>query len=167
MARKKKGTGSAVKNAINQTLNHSSHNSGSLGRTPRLLHYKARLVGKRMVEVSERGSTMTCCICGRKKRRPTTERTIQCECGCEIHRDLNGAVLILEEFITKKEDYAEVKKPNGKLKYPFLTKQPSMDEVSFRQRWDRVRQTALSKGNKDGGLAPIPKNFKNGKSIKS
>jgi putative transposase len=162
MARKKGGTGSAKQNAINETLNHSSHNSGSLGRTPRMVHYKARLVGKRVVEVSERGSTMTCCICGRKKKRDTTERTIICECGCGIDRDLNGAVWILMEFINNRKDYCEMKTPTGKLKYPFLTKQPSRDEVAFLDRWARYRKTALSASSRDSGLDIIPKNFKNG-----
>lgn len=50
---------------------------------------------------------------------------------------------------------------NGNNKvYPFLRKQPSMDEVSFQNRMGRLRQTALSQ---DSGLAVIPKNLKYGK----
>ncbi|MBD3214200.1 MAG: transposase [Candidatus Lokiarchaeota archaeon] len=195
MAKHKPGTGKSLLNAKNETKNHSSHNSGSLGRFSRLLADKSKQVGKRIVKVDEYNTTKKCCICGKLKKRDTDERTIICNtCKSNMDRDLNGGVNILFEYLDHRIFYANIREGDlrrseqeklklkerkqgnkkstsnkkeqdrSKLLYPFIRKQPSMDEVSCKEKWGRLRQTALSSCKSgDRGFAVIPKRFKNGK----
>lgn len=141
MAKRKKGMGNAAKTKRNKTLNHSIHNTGSMGRFTEFLTYKAEKIGKRVIRIDESYTFQKCYICGRKKKRALSERTILCDCGNQIDRDLNSAINILERFIRKKKEYG------------FLLQQPSMTEESFLKRLDLLRHTAPSSllaG--DGGL---------------
>ena len=124
MAKKKKGTGNARKTKINKTLNHSVHNTGYMGRFAEFLTYKARKIGKRTIKTDESNTTKTCCMCGIRKKRSIFERTIICDCGNHIDRDLNSAINIMTHFLSNKK------------KYEFLSHQPSMNEVSFLNRWN-------------------------------
>lgn len=85
----------------NKGLNRSLQSTGALGRFARLLTYKAKLVGKKVIEVSEKDTTKECCVCGRKEDRPLYERTIRCDCGNEMDRDRNSAVNILDRFLSQ------------------------------------------------------------------
>lgn len=132
MAKKKKGTGNAKKNKIRKTLNHSVHNTGSLGRFAQFLTYKAEFLGKRIIRVDESYTTQECCICGKRVKRKISERIIICDCGNPMERDQNSAVNIMERFLKNKIDY------------DFLSHQPSLTEESFLKRLDLLRNTALS-----------------------
>ena len=132
MAKKKKGTGNAKKTKINKTLNHSTHNTGSLGRFAKFLTYKAELLGKRIIRIDESYTTQDCCICGKRAKRKISERTIICDCGNPMKRDQNSAVNIMERFLLNKKDY------------DFLSHKPSLTEESFLKRLDLLRNTALS-----------------------
>lgn len=132
MARKKKGTGNAKKTKRNKSLNHSVHNTGSLGRFAQFLTYKAELLGKRVIRIDESHTTQDCCICGTRVKRKISERTITCDCGNSMKRDQNSAVNIMERFLSNKQEY------------DFLSQKPSLNEESFRKRLDLLRNTALS-----------------------
>ncbi|MFX1319892.1 MAG: RNA-guided endonuclease InsQ/TnpB family protein [Promethearchaeota archaeon] len=82
-----------------RTLNHSIYNTGLLGRFAQFLTYKALNVGKRVIRIDEARTTKTCCVCGRIRNRPLSERTIQCNCGTPFNRDQNAAVNIMVRFL--------------------------------------------------------------------
>jgi len=132
MAKKKKGTGSSLKNKINKTLNHSIHNTGSLGRFSEFLTYKANLVGKRVIRTDESFTSQDCCMCGKRVKRKLYERIINCDCGNHMDRDLNSAVNIMLNFL------------HNRYGFDFLSHQPSLNEESFLNRLDLLRNTALS-----------------------
>ena len=136
MAKRKKGTGSAKRTKANRTLNHSLQNTGSLGRFAQFLTYKAEKIGKRVIRIDERGTSQKCCICGRRRKRRLYERTITCDCGNLLDRDVNSAINIMERFIRNKRKYAK--------KYDFLSPEPSVNEESFLKTLDLLRYTALS-----------------------
>jgi len=138
MAKKKKGTGSSLRNKINKTLNHSIHNTGSLGRFAEFLTYKAKLIGKRVIRIDESFTTQQCCICGKRKKRSLSERNINCDCGNVMDRDINSSVNIMVKFLKSKH------------KYDFLSHQPSLNEESFLYRLDLLRYTAISSLNAEG-----------------
>ncbi|MBD3255353.1 MAG: IS200/IS605 family element transposase accessory protein TnpB [Candidatus Lokiarchaeota archaeon] len=127
MARKKKGTGNARRTKANKTLNHSLQNTGSLGRFVEFLTYKAKKQGKRIIRIDESYTSQVCSNCGRKRKRSLSERTIICDCGHCLDRDLNSAVNIMAKFLLKKR--------NKDFEDDGLTHQPSLNEESFLQRW--------------------------------
>ncbi|KXB03352.1 hypothetical protein AKJ47_02425 [candidate division MSBL1 archaeon SCGC-AAA261G05] len=86
----------------NKGLNWSLQNTGMIGRFARFLAYKAELVGKKVIEISEENSTKECCICGKKENRPLYERTIKCDCGNVMDRDRNSSVNHLKRFLSQK-----------------------------------------------------------------
>jgi transposase len=128
----KKGTGNAKKTKINRTLNHSTHNTGSIGRFAHFLTYKAELLGKRIIRIDESYTTQDCCICGTRVKRKISERTINCNCGNPMKRDQNSAVNLMERFLLNKSDH------------DFLLHEPSLNEESFLKWLDLLRNTALS-----------------------
>jgi len=81
-----------------RTLRRNMQNSGVINQFAGFLSYKARKVGKKVIRISERNSSKRCCYCGKKEERPLYERTIKCDCGLEIDRDINAAVNILQRF---------------------------------------------------------------------
>ena len=117
---------------INRTLNHSVHNTGSLGRFAEFLTYKAKLVGKRVIRTDESHTSQDCCLCKKRVKRKLWERIINCDCGNYMDRDLNSAVNIMLNFLIKKREF------------DFLSHQPSLTEESFLNRLDLLRNTALS-----------------------
>ena len=148
MAKKKKGTGSSLKNKMNRTLNHSIHNTGSLGRFAEFLTYKAKLVGKRVIRTDESYTSQDCCLCEKRVKRKLSERTINCDCGNRMDRDSNSAVNIMVRFLHNKHEF------------DFLSHQPSLNEESFLTRLDLLRYTALSTLNTgDRGLVVKAKNL--------
>ncbi len=82
-------------------LNRSLQNTGTISRFVGFLTYKAKLEGKRVIEISEVNTTKMCCVCRKKEDRPLQERTIKCDCGNEIDRDKNSAVNIMERFLSQ------------------------------------------------------------------
>lgn len=136
MSKKKKGTGNARKTKANKTLNHSIQNTGTLGRFTQFLTYKAEIVGKRVIRIDERGTSQTCCVCGKRKKRALSERKIVCDCGNLFDRDTNAAINIMERFIRNKNEFVK--------KYDFLSPEPSVNEESFLKKLDLLRYTAPS-----------------------
>ncbi|HUT82549.1 MAG TPA: transposase [Candidatus Bathyarchaeia archaeon] len=82
-----------------KSLHRSNHNSGVIGRFARFLTYKAEKVGKKVIRISERRTSMRCCYCGKKEQRWLSERIIKCDkCGIVIDRDINASVNIMQRF---------------------------------------------------------------------
>ena len=138
MAKKHNGQTKAQK-----TLNHSLQNTGSMGRFAEFLTYKAERIGKRVIKISERNTTKTCCVCGKMENRKLSERTIKCNCGNTMDRDHNSSINILLKFLWMKYmgELNEFKNS--------LLQQPSMKEESFLNKYklgtDLLRQTAKRK----------------------
>ena len=99
MARKKRVLGCRRQDAAIRTLNHSTQNTGFLGRFVQFLTYKAKKVGKRVIRIDEAQTTMRCCVCGKMRVRRLSERVIQCNCGTPFDRDQNAAVNIMVRFL--------------------------------------------------------------------
>ncbi|KXB00307.1 hypothetical protein AKJ47_00860 [candidate division MSBL1 archaeon SCGC-AAA261G05] len=91
----------------NRGLNRNLQNTGTLGRFARFLAYKAELVGKKVIEISENNTTKECCVCGRKEDRPLHERTVRCDCGNVMDRDKNSAVDLLNRFLSQERPVDE------------------------------------------------------------
>ena len=136
MARKKKNTGNARLNKARKTLNHSVQNAGFMGRLAEFLTYKAELVGKRVIRIGEERTTKACCQCGKLTPRKLHERTIECDCGNRIDRDVNSAINIMVKFLEMKR--------HGH--FTFLSPLPSVNEESFlrTEAWNGfLRHTGL------------------------
>ena len=93
------------------------------------------MVGKRIIRIDEKNTSQTCCTCGKTTKRTLYERTIQCDCGNCIDRDLNSAINIMNRFLENKK----------KGKYNFLSQKSSMNEESFQKTWNGFLQPALTK----------------------
>ena len=124
MTHKKKGTYNAKKNKAHKTLNHSVQNTGYMSRFVEFLTYKAEKIGKRIIRIDEFKTTKACCKCGKLKKRLIFERSITCDCGNHIDRDLNSTINIMTRFLASKH------------KYDFLSHTPSVDEESFLTQWN-------------------------------
>ncbi len=94
MSRKKKGD---KKN--DKSRHRCMQNSGSIARFARFLTYKAKLVCKRIIRISERNSSKRCCFCMKKENRKLSERIIICDCGLVIDRDINSAGIQMQRFL--------------------------------------------------------------------
>lgn len=89
------------KNKYTKSLHISMHNTGNISRVVRFLTYKAEIVGKRVIEINERGTSKTCCVCGEEQKMPLYKRIYKCKCGNEIDRDKNSAVNIMNRFLSQ------------------------------------------------------------------
>ena len=74
-------------------------NTGALGRFAGFLTYKAQRVGKKVIRISERETTKRCCYCMKKKNRKLSERTIHCDCGLVIDRDISSSATLMQRFL--------------------------------------------------------------------
>ena len=85
-----------------KNINRGVHNTGHLGRFVELLTYKAKLMGKRVITIDERGTSKTCAFCGHKKiKMPLYQRVYHCEnCEIVIDRDCNSAINIMKRFLS-------------------------------------------------------------------
>ena len=82
-------------------LNRAIQNTGTLGRFVRFLTYKAKLLGKRVIEINERDTSKQCCVCGKKHDMPLYKRIIKCDCGNAVDRDKNSAINIMSRFLSQ------------------------------------------------------------------
>jgi len=82
-------------------LNRATQNTGTLSRFAGFLTYKAQLVGKRVIEIDEGGTTRTCYVCGREHEMEIWDRVMRCECGNEVGRDRNSAVNLMLRFLSQ------------------------------------------------------------------
>jgi putative transposase len=67
----------------------------------KMLTYKARLKGIRVLKEPEDYTSQTCCICGTKCRSNRVHRGLYIckQCGAVINADVNGAINILERYL--------------------------------------------------------------------
>ncbi|MBN1331245.1 MAG: transposase [Candidatus Heimdallarchaeota archaeon] len=83
-----------------KSLHRNMFNTGITGRFSGFLTYKAHKIGKKIIRISERDTSKTCCYCGKKEKRMLSERTIKCDrCGLVIDRDINASVNIMQRFL--------------------------------------------------------------------
>lgn len=88
-------------NKYQKGLHKSLHNTGSIARFVRFLTYKARLVGKSVIEISERKTSKRCCVCGNEQDMPLHKREYICDCGNRIDRDKNSAINIMLRYLSQ------------------------------------------------------------------
>ena len=98
MSKKKKGKKN-YKSA--RSLNRSIQSTGTLGRFVNFLTYKAELVGKKVVKISEKNTSKMCCCCGKMHNMPLSVRIMVCDCGNIIDRDQNSSVNIMSRFLSQ------------------------------------------------------------------
>jgi len=127
MARKKKGTGSKMKNKSNKTLNRRLFNIKTFIT---YLKYKAEKYGKKVIEISEKNTTQMCCKCNHIKKGDDKlglkDREYICDhCGNQMDRDRNSAINIMKRFLSYKDQQ----------KYDLPITERSTAEQSFREKW--------------------------------
>lgn len=82
-------------------LNRSTQNQGYLSRFVGFLTYKAQKIGKRVIEINERGTSRGCYVCGKMYDMPLSKRIMKCDCGNIIDRDRNSAINIMIRFLSQ------------------------------------------------------------------
>ncbi len=98
-------------------LNRSTQNQGYLARFVGFLTYKAQKIGKRVIEINERGTSKRCYACGKIHDMPLWKRIMKCvsdsnvssygniinvlSCGNLIDRDRNSAINIMINFLSQ------------------------------------------------------------------
>jgi putative transposase len=82
-----------------KSRHRTMQSTGAIGRFAGFLTYKAERVGKRVIRITERDTTKTCCYCMKKENRQLSERTISCECGLVIDRDINSSSDLMQRFL--------------------------------------------------------------------
>ena len=60
-----------------------------------ILAAKAEEAGRKVVKVDPKFTSQVCSGCGAIVKKALSERWHSCECGCELHRDVNAAINIL------------------------------------------------------------------------
>jgi len=60
-----------------------------------ILAAKAEEAGRRVIKVDPKFTSQVCSSCGAIVEKSLSERWHSCECGCELHRDVNAAINIL------------------------------------------------------------------------
>ena len=77
-------------------LHRSQHNTGIKARLVSFLTYKAKLIGKRVIENDETNTSKTCSLCNNKKEEMSlNERTYICDaedCSNGLDRDENSTI---------------------------------------------------------------------------
>ncbi|MFW9994378.1 MAG: RNA-guided endonuclease InsQ/TnpB family protein [Candidatus Odinarchaeota archaeon] len=103
---KGKGKSSTMSKKQQTGVNRGVHNTGHLGRFVQLLAYKARKLGKKVIAIDERHTTMECCVCGWRQEMPIWQRIYHCENpeGCSntrgLDRDRNSDINIMVRFLS-------------------------------------------------------------------
>lgn len=85
-------------NIKNMTKNHhlaKAINDASWGKLVQYTTYKAGRASGRVELVNPNGTSMTCPVCGRIKKKKLSERQHVCECGANLNRDHAAAIVIL------------------------------------------------------------------------
>ncbi|GAB3680577.1 hypothetical protein GCM10028857_03490 [Salinarchaeum chitinilyticum] len=82
----------------------------ALDRFADILEYKAKVEGIEVVEVSERGTSTTCSVCGREDESRRVERSLYvCEtCDAAFNADVNGAENIRRDMESNSESSASL-----------------------------------------------------------
>ncbi|MCG2717556.1 MAG: transposase, partial [Nanoarchaeota archaeon] len=92
-----------------------------ISRFVRFLTYKAKLKGKRVIEIDESYTTKKCCCCGNEKEMPLYKRVYKCDCGNVIDRDENSAVNILLRYLSTNGLWTAYQQFIGNLRQTGLT----------------------------------------------
>ena len=83
-------------------LNRSTQNQWYLSRLVGCLTYKAEKIGKRVIELNERGTSKRCYVCGKEHDMPLWKRIMECDnCGNIIDRDRNSSINIMLRFLSQ------------------------------------------------------------------
>lgn len=82
-------------------LNRSTQNNGYISRFVRFLTYKAKLAGKKVIEIDERNTSNRCYVDGKEHDMPLWKRTMECDCGNVIDRDRNSVINIMLRFLSQ------------------------------------------------------------------
>jgi len=85
----------------NKSVHRSMQNTGTIGRFVKYLTYKSEIEGKKTIDICERGTTITCCCCGKQHDMPITKRIMDCDCGNVIDRDKNSSINIMLRFLSQ------------------------------------------------------------------
>ncbi len=64
-----------------------------------ILKAKAAEAGRQVIEVDSRYTSQACSECGVIVPKPLSQRWHSCDCGCELHRDVNAARNILRKAV--------------------------------------------------------------------
>ena len=67
-----------------------------------LLKQKAEEAAREIIEVNPRYTSQTCSSCGQIVKKDLSERIHICDCGLQIHRDINAAINILRLGMSQK-----------------------------------------------------------------
>lgn len=62
-----------------------------------ILTAKAEEAGRKVIKVDPQFTSQICSACGVVEKKELSERWHSCECGCELHRDVNAAKNILKK----------------------------------------------------------------------
>jgi putative transposase len=109
-----------VPRQIRKSLNRATQNTGTPSRFARFLTYKAQLVGKKVIELDEGGTTRTCYDCGGAHEMEIWDRTMKCECGNELDRDRNAAVNLVLRFLSQNAQWTGYSQFAGNLRHTGL-----------------------------------------------
>jgi putative transposase len=88
----------------NRFRNRAVFNDWGVDGFVRMLDYKCRHAGKKLVRIEERHTTQECCRCLHRQDMPLWKRTYRCgnpECRLVLDRDVNNAINILQRFLAR------------------------------------------------------------------
>ncbi len=100
----------------NKSIHRSMQNTGTIGRFVKYLTYKSEIVGKKTIDICERGTSKTCCCCGKQHDMPLTKRIMECDCGNVIDRDKNSSINIMLRFLSQNGLWAAYQQFVGNLR---------------------------------------------------
>ena len=84
-----------------RSLHRAMQNTGCLSRFVQFLTYKAKIIGKKVIEINERYTSKTCYACGKKHDMKLYKRNMKCDCGNNMDRDKNSAINIMIRFLSQ------------------------------------------------------------------
>jgi len=83
--------GAAAKSGLNKSILDAGW-----GQFQQIVSHKAACAGRTVLFVSPRYTSQVCSQCGTVRKKSLDERWHSCECGCELDRDTNAAINILQ-----------------------------------------------------------------------
>jgi len=84
----------------------------------KLLTYKAALRGIRVIKISEKNSSTTCIVCGKRAKTARIKRGLFVHCNKTFNADIVGAYNILQRYLRQIADSASVSAVVGALARP-------------------------------------------------
>jgi len=81
-------------------FNRIIQNEWRIGRFVEFLNYKSKLYGKNLIKINEAYTSKTCSRCGKTHNMPLNKRTMSCDCGLKLDRDINSAINIFKKYCT-------------------------------------------------------------------